>query len=107
MEIVDPELHDPRPSANPEVACGMSVDVSAPALVDPLDAGELERWAEATLPRAVFDFVAGGADDEVTLADNQCAFTRVKIVPRTLRDVETVDTSTTLLGLGLRAPMLV
>ena len=58
-------------------------------------------------PRAVYDFVAGGGDDEVTLADNRGAFTRVKLVPRTLRDVGAIDTSTTLLGLDLRAPMLV
>jgi 4-hydroxymandelate oxidase len=76
-------------------------------LVAPLDAGDLEAWAEESLPRMVFDFVAGGAGAEVTLAENRRAFARAQLLPRQLRDVEHVDTSITLLGTALRAPMLV
>ena len=76
-------------------------------LLEPLDADELEAWAEANLPRMVFDYVAGGAGAEVTLADNREAFARFKLLPRHLRDVTVVDGTATILGVALRAPMVV
>ncbi|HZR70922.1 MAG TPA: alpha-hydroxy acid oxidase [Burkholderiales bacterium] len=59
---------------------------------------DLRRIARKRLPRAVFDFYDGGAEDEATLRANRAAFERVRLAPRTLVDVTRVDTSTTLLG---------
>ena len=50
------------------------------------------------MPRALFDFFDGGAEDELTLADNLAAFQRLRLLPRVLRDVAHVSTRTTLLG---------
>jgi 4-hydroxymandelate oxidase len=45
---------------------------------------ELEQQARDRLDPAVYDFFAGGADDEVTLRANEAAFARIGLVPRVL-----------------------
>ena len=59
---------------------------------------DLRRGAREFLPKAVFDFVDGGAEDERTLARNREAFEALALVPRVLRGVEEVDPSTEILG---------
>ncbi|QRN97742.1 alpha-hydroxy-acid oxidizing protein [Archangium violaceum] len=71
----------------------------------PYDA--LEALARERLPQAVYDYFAGGSGEESTLADNSAAWARLRLRPRVLRDVSSVDTSTELLGTPLRAPVLV
>jgi 4-hydroxymandelate oxidase len=58
------------------------------------------------LPRDVFDYFAGGAEDEVTLRANRAAWQNVFLRPRVLVDVSTVDTSITLFGQQLAHPVL-
>lgn len=72
-----------------------------------VDLAELEDEAARLLPPAVYDYFAGGADDELTLADNVDAWSRVRLRPRVLRDVSAVDTSTTLLGTPVATPLAV
>ncbi len=48
---------------------------------------DLRALARRRLPRAVFDFYAGGAEDERTLAENAAAFERVRLAPHVLVDV--------------------
>jgi 4-hydroxymandelate oxidase len=67
----------------------------------------LEAQARAVLPPPVYDYFAGGAGDEVTLAANEAAWRAVRLRPRVLRDVRHVDTSTEVLGASVRAPVLV
>lgn len=59
---------------------------------------DLRRSAKRRLPRAVFDFFDGGAEDEITLRDNAAAYQRLKLVPRVLTDVSAINTSTLILG---------
>jgi 4-hydroxymandelate oxidase len=59
---------------------------------------DFERVAAARLPAGPLAYYAGGAMDEHTLADNLAAFRRFRLVPRMMRDVAAVDTSTTILG---------
>lgn len=47
---------------------------------------DYRQAAQRRLPRAVFDFVDGGAGDEVTLARNRAAFGRLTFQPRVLVD---------------------
>lgn len=68
---------------------------------------ELREQARRRLPRAVFDFFDGGAEDEGTLRDNARAFERQRLLPRVLRGVDTVDTSTELLGGASSLPLAV
>lgn len=67
----------------------------------------LRQMARRTLPRAVFDFYDGGAENESTLAANQAAFARHAILPRYLVDVSNIDTSVDLLGKPINMPLAV
>jgi (S)-mandelate dehydrogenase len=53
---------------------------------------DLRALAKKRLPRAIFDFFDGGAEDEVTLRENRAAFERVRLLPRVLVNVAHVDT---------------
>jgi len=66
---------------------------------------DFEPLARAAMDPAAFDYYAGGAEDELTLAENRRAFERWGLVPRVLVNVERVDTSTSLLGLRLPFPI--
>ncbi len=59
---------------------------------------DLRRAAQAYLPRLVWDYIAGGVDDEVALNYNREAWDALKLVPRYLVDVASTDTRTTLWG---------
>ncbi len=73
----------------------------------PFSIEELRLAARRRLPRAVFDFIDGGAEDELTLRDNRAAFERVRLLPRVLRDVSAVDTATEILGEPAALPLAV
>jgi len=53
-----------------------------------------------------FEYVAGGAADEITLRENRAAFDRIRLRPRVLVDVSRLDTRVSLLGLELPFPIL-
>jgi L-lactate dehydrogenase (cytochrome) len=59
---------------------------------------DMRRIARRRLPRAAFDYVDGGAEDEVGLRRNREGFERLELIPRVLRDVDDVDCSTSILG---------
>ena len=68
---------------------------------------DLRRLSARALPRAVFDFYDGGAEDERTLRGNRAAFEQLRIVPRYLRDVSSIDTQIQLLGQTASLPLAV
>ena len=68
---------------------------------------DLRAMAKRRLPRAIFDFFDGAAEDEITLRENRAAFERVRLLPKMLTGVERVDTSTSLLGGLSRMPIAV
>jgi isopentenyl diphosphate isomerase/L-lactate dehydrogenase-like FMN-dependent dehydrogenase len=72
-----------------------------------LSIADLRELARRTLPRFVFDFIDGGAEDEITLTANRRAFERVALVPRVLNDVSATDLSVSLLGTRSAAPLLI
>ena len=67
---------------------------------------DYRRIARRRLPRGVFDYVDGGAEDELTLRRNSEAFRRLEFRPRVLSDVGQIDTSTTVLGRQLPVPVI-
>ena len=67
---------------------------------------DLRRIAKRRLPRGVFDYIDGGADDERALARNVSGFARLEFRPNVLRDVSKLDTSTTLLGMHISMPLI-
>jgi L-lactate dehydrogenase (cytochrome) len=67
---------------------------------------DLRSIARRRLPRGVFDYIDGGAEDELTLSSNAEAFHRLTFRPRVLRDVGEIDLSSTLLGRTLPFPLV-
>jgi 4-hydroxymandelate oxidase len=74
--------------------------------MDSRDFDALEDRARDKLPPGAFAFAAGGADDEVTLADNIAAWRRLRLRPRMLRDVTAIDASVSVLGERIAAPLI-
>lgn len=68
---------------------------------------DLRRLAARRLPRAVFDFYDGGAEDEETLRENRAAFARHALRPRYLVNVSQVVTQTSLLGTPASLPLAI
>jgi len=71
-----------------------------------LNIDELRERARRKLPTAVFDFIDGAAEDEVTLRRNREAFGRYALVPRVGIDVSAIDVAVTMLGQPLSVPLL-
>jgi L-lactate dehydrogenase (cytochrome) len=67
---------------------------------------DLRAMAKRRLPGGVFDYIDGAAEDERSLARSMSAFSDLEFVPRVLRDVSTIDTSTTLLGKPMAMPFI-
>ncbi|HEU0235406.1 MAG TPA: alpha-hydroxy acid oxidase [Candidatus Limnocylindrales bacterium] len=67
---------------------------------------DLRPIARRHVPRAVFDYVDGGAEEELSLARARQAFGRVEFVPSVLRGVADVDPSTTILGAPASLPLV-
>ena len=74
--------------------------------MDPLNLDEFESVARDTLPAMTYDFIAGGAEDERSVAANRAAFHRHSLRNRALVDVTTRDLRTKLLGIDLAHPIL-
>ena len=68
---------------------------------------DFERAAEERMEPGAFGYVAGGANDEWTLHENQAAFERWVLRPRMLVDISQVTTATTVLGTECSMPLLV
>jgi L-lactate dehydrogenase (cytochrome) len=67
---------------------------------------DLRTIARRHVPRAVFDYTDGAAETESSLRRARDAFARVEFVPRVLRDVSSVDLSTTILGRPAALPLV-
>jgi L-lactate dehydrogenase (cytochrome) len=83
----------------------IELDPVARRLAPAANVDDLRRVARRRLPRGVFDYVDGGAEDERTMADNRAAFARTTFRPRVLRDVSKVDAGTTVLGVPVPFPL--
>ena len=67
---------------------------------------DLRRLARRRLPRALFEFVDGGAHDEVTLRANREYFQRLNLMPRVLTDVSERSQAVTLFKQTYSSPLI-
>jgi len=67
---------------------------------------DLRRMARRRLPRPIFDYIEGGADDEVSLARNVSAFADYELIPDVCVDVSQLRTATSLFGQPLAWPLM-
>ena len=70
-----------------------------------LNLDELEQLAQARLPKLVWDYYAGGADDERCVRRNRGAFEQVCLHYRVLVDVAHRDLATSVLGQRIALPI--
>ena len=89
--------------SNCDILTAVSADVDCR---DILSLIEFEELARQSMTPMAYEFVASGAADELTLRWNRDAFDRIRLRPRVLREVATVDTRVTLLGRDLAFPIL-
>ncbi len=75
-------------------------------LTDCHNIDDFRSLAKARLPWPVFDYIDGGADDELTKARNTAAFGSADLVPDVLAGVETIDTSCTIMGRKSALPLI-
>lgn len=68
---------------------------------------DLQGQARRRLPRAIYEFVERGTEDDVLIRENRQALERIKLAPRALRDVSTRDQSVVLFGRRQATPMVI
>jgi L-lactate dehydrogenase (cytochrome) len=78
---------------------------TARRLAHALSIRDLREAARRTTPRAVFDYVDGAAEEEITAARNVAAYRRVTFLPDALRSVADPDPSVELLGRRIAMPL--
>jgi 4-hydroxymandelate oxidase len=73
----------------------------------PINLFEFEAIAKERLPKEEYDYIAGGATDEISVERNRRAYESWALRPRVLRDVSALDLSTTVLGSKVSLPVLI
>src|SRR5919106_89273 len=73
----------------------------------PINLFEFEALAKERLPKEEYDYIAGGATDEISVDRNRRAYESWALRPRVLRDVSALDLSTTVLGSKVGLPVLI
>src|SRR5216117_1674715 len=101
-------LGEPMADVSAPAACSCPASRRASARVlRAWNIADLRRIAKGRLPRAVFDFFDGAAEDETTLRENRAAFERVRLAPKVLSGVARVDTAATILGARAELPIAI
>ncbi len=72
-----------------------------------INLADYEAAARDRLPREIWDFIAGGSMDGISLRRNRSAFEALALQPRNLRDVTSRDLRTTVLGTPVSMPIIV
>lgn len=66
---------------------------------------DLRKLAKSRLPGPIFNYIDGGADDEVTMRRNSAAFQSCDLIPRVLTGVKDIDLSVEVMGQKLDLPV--
>lgn len=74
---------------------------------EPVNLFDFEELAKERLPKEEYDYIAGGATDEISVERNRRAFASWAFRPRVLRDVSQLDLSTSVLGTKVNLPVLI
>ncbi|KAJ7772058.1 glyoxylate dehydrogenase [Mycena maculata] len=80
---------------------------SRPPLDEILNLHDFEAVARAVLPDKAWAYYSSASDDEIAIRENRAAYQRVWFLPRILRDVTSVDWSTTILGQKSSLPIYI
>ena len=72
----------------------------------PVNIYEYEEMARGKMGRGEYDFIAGGATDEITLRRTRAVFDAIMLRPRMMVDISQRDLGTTVLGQDIRFPIM-
>lgn len=72
-----------------------------------LNIQDYRRQAQRQLPRFVFDYIDGGAEDEQCLHRNASDLSRIHLLPTCLRDTRVIDTTVNIFGQRWQAPFAI
>lgn len=67
---------------------------------------DFHRQAKRALPAPIYHYLAGGADGEWSVGNNELAFSHYELLPEYLKDVSEINTKTRVLGAELSAPII-
>ena len=81
--------------------------MSAASLARCRNIADLRLLARRRAPRMVFDYIDGGADDEITLARNTGRLQAHTLNWSVLRDIAEIDTATTIMGAPCAQPFFI
>ena len=95
------------PTESPESPSASRVARLSHLLIRARAIADLRQLSRKRLPRSVFEFFDGGAEDESTLRGNTEAFERLRLIPKVLVDVSAVDTSASIAGIPSRLPLAI
>jgi isopentenyl diphosphate isomerase/L-lactate dehydrogenase-like FMN-dependent dehydrogenase len=87
--------------------CSSSANQTREFAVEPINLFDYEALAQTRMERVIWDYYQGGSEDEVTLRANRAAFERIRLRPRMLVDISTIDMQTSVLGISVSMPILV
>jgi L-lactate dehydrogenase (cytochrome) len=85
---------------------GVTPDPTARRLGACYDVADLRRAAQRRIPRPVFDYVDGAADEEISVGANVAAFRSWRFLPRVLAGVAAASTAAPVLDASLPVPFL-
>ncbi len=74
--------------------------------MDVINLDELQPLAKEKLPQMIYDYIAGGAEDGISMAENETAFGRIQFRPRMMVDVSQQNLSTEVLGDKINLPIM-
>lgn len=77
------------------------------SMAEPINLFDFEAIAKERLPKEEYDYIAGGATDEISVDRNRRAYASWAFRPRVLRDVSALDLSTNVLGTKVKLPVLI
>lgn len=66
---------------------------------------DLNKMAQKKLPRVIYDYIEGGAEDETTVKRNKDSFSNYEFIPRVLKDVRHIDLSANIQGINYSMPL--
>ena len=73
---------------------------------NPVNIYEYEEIAKGKMGQGEYDFIAGGATDEITLRRTRAVFDSIMLRPRMMVDISQRDLRTTVLGQAIRFPIM-
>lgn len=79
-------------------------DLGSP--IEAVNVADIKALAEATLPKATFDYITTGSEDQLTLHENTEAFQRLRVYPPLMKGVSSANLSTTVLGRKINLPVM-